>query len=232
MYFSGQRKRKKPLTDKWIVLDLDHTLINTFDSDHGEKVNKLKIHDNPAHFGLRERIYHLNLEDYDSECGKGDQCEIGGIVRPHTNDFLDFCFDYFEGVTVWSAGAPKYVERICDYLFQNIKEPDIILTSNHCIFEKDGTDTLTKKPLERIFKKMPEMKYENTFHLDDTHDTFKFTNKDNGILIPRYSPGFKIPSLKKDDRALLELIDWLNRKEVIKSKDVRTLDKDNIFTNK
>ena len=71
---------------------------------------------------------------------------------------------------------------------------------------------------------------ENTIAIDDRESTFSGPNPHNGILIPAYDPDIDVQSLFQDDTALLDLMDWLYRPEVMKSKDVRTLHEFNIFS--
>lgn len=85
------------------------------------------------------------------------------------------------------------------------------------------------KPIEQILQAHPSnesLKAENLFVLDDRETTF-MNNEKNGILIPAYTPDFGECGLY--DHALEKLERWLLREDVIKSNDVRTLDKSRIF---
>jgi len=49
------------LTDKCLVLDIDETLVHTFDD--GERINKNMIWNDPNLLELRRRIYEIELID-------------------------------------------------------------------------------------------------------------------------------------------------------------------------
>lgn len=220
---------KKSLTDKCIVLDLDQTLIATADENDGmNSLYKLKILSDPRLITLRNRTYHLTIEDLENP-GFGSTYQMWGVTRPHVHEFLYFCFTYFNIVAVWSAGKRSYVEAIVDYLFKDLPCPNIIFTYDDIKKDKNG-DVI--KPLSIMMNCNSLMKEnmfsENTFALDDWDKTYQ-ENKQNGILIPRYEPELNVKSLSKDERALLDFKDWLMQPEVIESTDVATLNKNNIF---
>ena len=160
--------------------------------------------------------------------GVGVKTELWGIIRPHVTEFLNFCFDHFKVVTVWSAGKRKYVEAIVDILFKNIKRPHVIFSYDNCDRNKE------KKIIKPISKMLQEissldkyMSIETTFSLDDTEYTFSIPNKDNGIKIPAYVPHATPEEMRKDDLSLLKLISWFSQNN--SSDDIRNLSKSDIF---
>ena len=69
----------------------------------------------------------------------------------------------------------------------------------------------------------------NTFVLDDREETYSY-NKRNGILIPEFESDMSVEDIcNHPDGELLKLMTWLNTQEVKSSKDVRKLNKTNIF---
>ena len=214
--------QKNPQTNHCIVLDLDSTLLFTQEDDDLELLKSLKIMD-PKNISLRNRTYYLSVKDSVKK-GDGESYEFWGVTRPHLKQFLLFCFSYFKVVAVWSAGQPSYVHKIVEHLFKGIQKPHIVFTYKNC----DHIDDYIYKPLDRIFKEMKDMNIKNTFALDDTESTFS-RNETNGILIPKYEPNPDAQSLMEGETSLEKLRYWFQRDDVMNSKDIRKLDKDNIF---
>lgn len=211
-------------TDFQIVLDLDSTLIYTY--DNFSDLNDLNIYSDPKHIKLRNQIYILKI--YDIHDVKTEKIEkMFGIYRPYVLEFLLFCSKYFKYTHIWSAGSFKYVHALINELFtkNNIKKPNNIFTYENCEFEGEK---YIYKPLSKIYKLIKyDANSKNTLVLDDRDDTFS-KNKKNGILIPEYIPEIE----NNGDICLLQLISWLIQKETIESKDVKLLKKNNIFKEK
>lgn len=213
----------RSITNKSIVLDLDQTLIATQDSM--DSLINLGILSNPNLMPLRNRIYHITLEDLERR-GEGSKYDYWGITRPHISEFLIFCFSYFRTVGIWTAGQTPYARHISDHIFYDIKPPHIMFT--HDDIERDS-DYNVIKPLTKMFKIEPNMNIESTFVLDDNITTFS-ANPDNGILIPAYEPSLNVNAMARDDPSLLQLIYWFLQPDVIRASDVRQLDKSRIFS--
>lgn len=247
---------KETLTDRCIVLDLDSTLIYTLDDDDeedGENQNYLK---NINFFGnnvskqasiLKPRFYKFDLEDYERK-GDGTKDTYMGVFRPglkmdRFNDFsfVDFCFNYFKYVVVYSAGSHSYVNAIVSKVFTNLDhQPHAIFSYDNIVKEYDSAEDEREqndnykiiKPLERvinsneIFKR--DVDFTNILALDDLDTTFE-RNIDNGVLIPAYNPNSLSAALDKDD-CLEKFAKWLMTKKVLESRDLRELkNKDKIF---
>lgn len=221
---------EKPLTDKCIVLDLDETLVHSYGEGNIDLLKELKIFSDPKNYDLRERCYKITMEDVVHRKGTGDKTEMWGILRPYAREFLITCFSYFKIVIVWSAGKKNYVHSIVDYLFKDIRRPLVVFTFDDV--EKLSNNILIK-PLNKLPKNIPGlekyMSLENTFIIDDRLTVFQEPNPDNGIEIPPYKPAFNLNSLRSDDIALKQLVNWLMKPEVMNAKDVRKLDKKKIF---
>jgi hypothetical protein len=161
--------------------------------------------------------------------GTGSVNTMWGVKRPHLDRFLMFCFSYFKIVGIWSAGQRKYVEAVCDRIFNGIDDPHIVFTREKC----DEIRGNINKPLSRMMESHPVlseyMRPDNTFVLDDLSVTFS-QNPLNGINIPRYEPPINVAAMSNDDPSLCQLMQWFHSDEVKNSKDVRTLDKSTIFT--
>lgn len=209
------------MTNKCVVLDLDQTLIAT--QDDKDSLKDLKILSDPNLLSLRNRTYHITIEDLEKP-GIGTKYDFWGITRPHTKEFLMFCFSYFKIVAVWSAGKRPYVEEIVDYLFKDLPQPHIIFTYDDTIIGPGGH---VEKPLTKMIEINPvlrrNMSLQNTFAIDDNSSTFH-KNRGNGILIPAYNPALNVKAMERDDPTLLQLKYWLLQPEVANSRDVNTLD--------
>ncbi len=210
------------LTDKYLVLDLDETLVSTQDEDLNSLLD-IGIMNNPKYLHIRERIYYFILENIDSP-GSGSKIEMWGITRPHISKFLLFCSAYFKGVFVWSAGKREYVDAIVDYIFQDFKRPEIVFSADETK-QKDGQ---VLKPLDILYKKYPFMNSKNTFMVDDNRYAIR-ENVSNSILIPPYKPLMSSKDFSMNDTTLIQIIKWLKLNHVKNEKDLRKLNKDIIF---
>jgi hypothetical protein len=64
----------------------------------------------------------------------------------------------------------------------------------------------------------------NTLIIDDNESTFQLNPK-NAIYIPAYEPGLNLVEMKREDRALLDIMEWLKTPAVLNSNSVITLNK-------
>mgnify|MGYP001568317036 CR=1 FL=1 len=223
------------MTNRVIVIDIDETLVRTFDEDEDISYSNFKEIVDELPLIAKSRIYQFDLYDViEGTRGKGDKMRMFGVIRPYVDEFLEFCFKYFQLVCVWSAGKPDYVDGICQTLFKD-KSPHIVYTSEHCEerIKRGGKETI--KPIEKMINmnsKQPSleglMRFDNTLCLDDRESTFS-ENPKNGILIPSWSPEPTVQSLMDNsDQALHQLQHWLLEH---KTGDVRNLHKNTIFDN-
>jgi hypothetical protein len=214
------------ITDKCVVLDLDQTLIATQDSI--DSLKELNILSDSNLISLRNRIYHITIEDLEKP-GIGTRYDFWGVTRPHVYEFLVFCFSYFKIVAVWSAGKRPYVEAIVDHLFKDLPPPHVVFSHDDIIIGPKGH---VIKPLTKMIESSPVlqqyMTLQNTLAIDDNVMTFS-ENPDNGVLIPAYDPASSVNALSRDDPSLLQLKYCLLQPEVVNSRDVTTLDKNKIF---
>jgi len=232
-----------PRTKHCLVVDLDHTFVSTnkyydgirdLDTSSIESRSCSRDSLECAKFlEVKRRLYDVHTIDSVTPPGAGIQQSYWGIERPDTQMFLPMADIYFDIIAVWSAGVNEYVHSITNHLFRNIRRPVLILDRHHT--DVDRTNTVVK-PLTRMYEHChfhygecsPNFNKFHTFVLDDTPSTFS-QNKENGILIPPYAPGNDVDSLAKPDDALLKLAKWLLLEPVVKSEDIRHLDKSRIF---
>ena len=128
---------------KVLILDLDHTLIHSVDP-------KEDIFDKPA-FALHlseKSIYNI-------------------YKRPFLEEFLNFCFEKFDRIIIWSAGTLDYVEGILTHCRLPVLEQEKL-------FRLITRDTYNKhsKDLSHILTH-PELKDSWIFFVDDKLDRVK-----------------------------------------------------------
>jgi hypothetical protein len=213
------------LTNFCVILDLDATLISTQDNLDGCK--NLDIMKNPNLIDIKRRCYFLKLADNDKNNIKYDLW--WGIKRPHIEEFLLFCFNYFRLVIVWSAGEKIYVDAIVDNIFKDLRKPHLVWTKNEIVFDKDDNGL---KPLIKMvnsdYNSHNILKLENMIIIDDNDTTF-VKNKKNALHIPPFDPECTIESFREPDTSLLQIKYWLLLPHVKNADDVTKLDMTTIF---
>ena len=212
-----------PKTKKCVVLDLDNTLLCSFST------NKIPLPTqaltDPKLIGLRGRLYSGTVM---TEEKIPRPSEYWGVKRPHLEEFLDFCFQYFEIVAVWTAGITSYAKAICKVIF-GTRQPHVIFSQSQTVFDELGD---SYKPLTKMIDSNPAltrmMSLANTVIVDDNITNF-FYNTENGILIPKYEPNPTIADLTADDDELTKIKAWFLMSEVIDATNVTELVKANLF---
>jgi len=211
----------KSLTDKILILDLDNCLLYAHEDKHKTRMNELM---KPENMGERHRVTVANIVP------KGHKREViySSTARPDLHRFFEFAKLYFETIIFWSAADPDYVHKFVNLICRGSIEPDLILTREHIEYvgppDSQGHRDY-HKPLT-VLKKLYPAYYDpkRILFLDDKEDNFR-DNVDNGLVIPEYE-GKKT---EDNDSCLLSLMDWLMTPEVIKSTDVRKLNKEHVF---
>ena len=218
-----------------IMLDLDATLIHTATKDKYSGI----FSEAATIQGLRDRIYHMFIDDVMSNTddgfhGEGQRSEYWGIERPGLKEFLKWCFSFFDVVGVWSAGQKPYVRAICKKIFvgKGIKSPHIVWTYNECEFQGEGKAMLKdlNKMVESPEGKKLGMSLSNIVLVDDRMASYNAT-PNNGILIPPFSPEMFLPSsgklegLAETEDSLIKLGHWFANSGYFYTSDVRAIDK-------
>lgn len=220
--------------EKTLVLDIDQTIANSFENP--DFIDKYEIYTNPD---VAQKF--KNIKTYSMIITKnGQKTKIWGVFRPHLKEFLDFVNNYFDHIIIWSAGTELYVKEIIEQMEKtfNIAPGKMIWARDKCARNAKNFH----KPISCLEQDLQKRYYSSihidpkfTLVLDDKLYTFA-ENPDNGVLIPPFSPGDgqQSPTLKQlldvSDTALLQFITWLQKPEVLNSKDYSKLPKDFIFT--
>lgn len=207
-----------------IMLDLDSTLIHTtFISEN--QLNEIK--NSPQYDSLKHRVRILKIIDINDNdiIGRGVITTAIVILRPHLKEFIEFISSYFDDIRIWSAGHKRYVRGIESLIFapENelyINKPIKVLTRLDC---NEITDRSVLKDLAS-----KGLNLSSTLIVDDNSTTF-VNNPNNAIHIPAYNAKPTKDDINKDDKCLLNLIEWIKKNNVNKCLDVRKLDKSHIF---
>src|SRR5690606_15299638 len=115
-------------TDKCIVFDFDQLQARTFDDENTEITFESAFNDpNTIHF--RNHLYMIDYPEFDTEtCNKS-----WGILRPGFFEFLEFCFQHFKIVAVWSAGIHDYVHSVIESVWYSKYSPHVTFTRRECV---------------------------------------------------------------------------------------------------
>lgn len=173
-----------------VVLDLDETLVHTFDpskklSDGTRDAIKKEYRDLPSYYSFK--------------CDDGSVFE--GLTRPHLQEFLDTVFDIAYPQFVFTAGSKLYADEICDIIFKK-RRPTKVYNRDDC-----HEDYRLKKPIRRIFKEFPDMVRDGrVLVVDDKQDVYY--GNDHGSVFkihPWYGKDVNDSHLLEVRRLLLEL---------------------------
>jgi hypothetical protein len=219
---SGRQNALPDRPFQCLVTDMDECLIHSWDISHEAY---MRTFNNAKSFPFRHQLFGVEMLPRDKSS------LVYGIFRPGLIDFLNYAFNRFDYVILWSAGTHYYVNQITQYMFSKTdKMPNNVFARPFCENHPHDDDYFTK-PLKKLQQINPSIKLSNIFFLDDNPNT-SFHNKTNHILIPRWDPS---PTIKactdalSKDRALYDFIEWLERPDVKAAEDVRRLTKHKIF---
>lgn len=149
---------------KYIIFDLDETLIHTFEN--------MEYYENLKH---ENQTYKIEFGDM----------SLWGVFRPNLFKMLNNLKNKYK-LAVWSAGNYDYVKKIVEIIFKNI-DLEFIWSREKCYKFYDINESFEyyKKPLSKVFNKFPYMNYNNTFIIDDRLDVCS-ENIFNHIHIPKF----------------------------------------------
>lgn len=213
-----------------IVLDIDETMGRTIEClDKSKEVlkyfDKFNIFTDPNNLDIRIRSHRLIMDDPCTKRGEGDIMYCWMVERPGLPRFLDFCFDYFQTVNVWTAGRRSYGETISESLFSHVRNADHIFTRDDCKQTQKGCIKELEKMIQRHSDTGP---INHLFLVDDNPVSFSH-NKGNAIEIPPYCPNPTPSNLRENDTEFDKLIEWFSLDDVRCCDDITKLNKKNIF---
>ena len=194
-----------------IVLDLDKALLYSFDMP--DKDSFLCMYSKGIDNGVVNTFHVVN-----------EWFRITHF-RPHLKEFLDYCQFRFDKKAVWSAGAKVNVDMLSRALMDmSCIHFDLVLDREDTVFTKE--QPFGDKKLQDVYDRLPGCSSLNTFIVDDNVTNF-LSNPPNGVVIPPFVP--LDPSKLTVDIDLMVLMEWFDSKTVLTSKDVRCINKSEIF---
>lgn len=195
-----------------VVLDIDECLLHTFTEDIDWELYRDLRND----AATRDRVAKISFGTNSFWFAK----------RPGLVEFLDFCFEHFETVTVWSAGVTPYVEAVVAKLFKK-KKPHLVMTRSHVLRNSLDPDVVSySKPLLFYFERMPQATPETTVLIDDRRENSKY-DPENIIHIPEYDVTQDRDEIEQGDRTLRNLKEWLYSLD--RETDIRCFDHSRAF---
>lgn len=121
---------RKTTTDKCIVFDFDELQAHTYSSDAFDaEIDFNSAFNNPETLHFRNYLYKIDYDDFSEET----TCPSWGVLRPGFFDFLNFCFNHFKIVAVWSAGTHDYVHSVLESVWFSANAPHVTFTRNECV---------------------------------------------------------------------------------------------------
>lgn len=215
----------KSLTRHAIVIDIDQTSAHSREDVGSCKA--LGLFDDSKNMKFRKFVHAFTIK---SEDGKHD-LPIWTVFRPGSDEWAKFVFNYFAVVIVWTAGTESYANRFSERYFGRYGTPHVILSKYNCKEAEGPGSRRVLKPISDLLNH-PQLKglvtEKNTFVLDDNEATFQL-NPNNAIHIPPYHVTESHEDILGGDDCLDRLREWLMRPETISCRDVRQLDKSQIF---
>lgn len=202
------RQRKN---GKHLVLDLDETLVHTFeDMNSAGEFSELIEHDEAK----MANFYSIDFPGGDT---------MFGYIRPFADYFLDVAFNEFESVGVWSAGTKFYVEMIVKIVFKD-RPLKFVMSRSDCDELRVKTEDIPCrfKPLANIYKDHPGHTPSNTLIVDDRRDVCAL-NCINNVVIPEFLINAANAPLLFKDQSLLILAKWFQTEQFRNTPDVRAL---------
>lgn len=212
------------MSERHIALDLDDTLIHAFFISQ-QQLDEITTDSKYNYLKGRMKILHIVDINDDDLIGKGNISIVMIVFRPYLQEFLKFLLDYFDHISIWSAGHKRYVRAIESILFS----PDNEVYRNKCVkvlTRKDCNEITKTSVLKDLNSK--GFNLENTIIIDDNETTF-VNNPNNAIHIPAYNPQLKEEHILYDDKSLLKIMEWIKTNYIHKNQDVRTLKLNEIF---
>jgi len=146
------------------------------------------------------------------------KCETRPIARPYLKTFMEYVFEKFERVSIWTHGTKDWYdlcfEKVLQYVIPRGEQFHFVITRND---EPEYVQTYNMpraKPLTEIYAKYPEYNEFNTIVIDDMPYTYVL-NIDNAIPIKSFSfdsLDFEIQqNLERHDYELLRIIEILHK---------------------
>jgi TFIIF-interacting CTD phosphatase-like protein len=128
------------------------------------------------------------------------------IYRPYLEEFINFIFNNFDTINIWTAATQDYAHKIIlKILNTKLKNKALITSKLKCFYTRKHVSNDGTKELAKIFNNKCSIKLNiqphNTVMIDDKSHVFN-KNTGNGLIIPAFMGN-------KKDTNLLKLIHFL-----------------------
>lgn len=165
-----------------LVLDLDGTLVDSYDQPIGGR-----------EYDLRISLHNGDIYVY---------------KRPDVDKFIEYCFLVFGKVGIFTAAQRDYAYTVISECFgKYLKELVFILTQEDCHFDVDQTTNKVtiRKLLKRVWldSRLNIFTPENTLFIDDNQHVY-LDNPNNVLLIAPFS------CVDQNDNTLAHLMTFFN----------------------
>lgn len=210
-YKTKKKKRNQKIN---IIIDLDNTLLHSFEDNFQLELLSYNNYENKYNFKIKEKKFII-------------------YTRPFTKKFLKYCFKNCN-VGFWTAGNIQYCKLVINYLLdKSQKQKSIFILARkknnkeYTVFLDIKTQKSIKtrkinnkitKPLNNVYQKY-NIDPKNTVILDNNPLVLQI-NKKNTIVINDY-----FYNLHKKDTSLLIIIKWLNIINNYNYNDIRLIEK-------
>jgi len=173
-----------------IILDLDETLIRTFDK--GEKIPIPRHHPDYFSFHLRGHLYE-------------------GMKRPNLDFFLSKIYRIANKIIIFTAAKPDYAKKVVDIIFANMPyKPDHIFTYVDC----ETDPNYIKKPLDLVINRFPsEISRDRTIVLDDKQSVYFLKDIENIAQVTPFTGEINDSTLRRAYYNIKYL--WRKEKSVV-----------------
>ena len=138
---------------------------------------------------MKKRFIVLDLDGtliYSKPCEKEEanlifpEEHFNCIKRPGLDEFLLYIDQNMDGVIVWSAGSPDYVEKVINHIFPY--KPDLVFDSRFCQDKNnEKVDYPVTKPLFYLHKHILDKMGGDLEELDNPYSDFP--NRFNSFIV-------------------------------------------------
>ena len=142
-----------------------------------------------SNFTIQKSNIHLIL-DMDQTLIDADE-KYNIYPRPYLKEFLNFCFEYFQSVSIWTVAGREWFDEVNTKILYPWKFRFIWCGRHTIKYSTSFTSIMNNsnnpiKKLQKVWRSFKDMNRENTFIVDDTPSTI-CKNPGNGIIIPKFS---------------------------------------------
>jgi TFIIF-interacting CTD phosphatase-like protein len=153
------------------------------------------------------------------------------IYRPYLEEFINFIFENFDTINIWTAATQDYAHKIIlKILNTKLKNKNLITEKLKCFFTRKHVAYDGTKELAKIFNNKCSIKYNikpcNTVMIDDKSHVFN-KNTGNGLIIPAFTGNKKDTNLLK----LIQFLKLIQEEKLLINSNEESIDLSYVFNN-